>query len=469
MTMLPRRARTRIATLGTLVSLLLLVVFALAVRALAAGIMQADLDDELDTLSVAIGSDLELNGLGEVSHEALRAGVEANALVYRLEHHSAVLFDRNEVLAASGDLGRHVSFSEVSRFLSHREGFFTEREPFSSAHRICRFRVNHLGGRAAGTTLLLFRPIEAIERAGRRLDAALALLVVSGFVITAVVLFAAVGRALEPVERITRFTGELTPADLSQRVTVTAAGEEFRRLSQVINSLLERIETAFVAQRRLVADAAHELKTPVAVIAAEAQDLARGRIEPAAAPASLTMISDTARSLAREIDDLLELARGDAAAAESREPLDLRDVVATAVASIAPLATARGGRIDPMLPATALPFAGDRQRLTRSIANLLSNAVRYAPDGSSVDVEAGRDGDEHFVRVADRGPGIPDADRARIFERFVRLASARSAHPEGSGLGLAIVEQAVRAHGGRIEVRARDGGGAIFEIRLPAV
>jgi signal transduction histidine kinase len=119
-------------------------------------------------------------------------------------------------------------------------------------------------------------------------------------------------------------------------------------------------------------------------------------------------------------------------------------------------------------PAGGARVRGDRSALLRLATNLVSNAAIYSEPGTSVEVACGERGGEAFVEVRDRGPGVPLADRRRIFERFVRLADARASHPEGSGLGLAIVEQVVLAHGGRIEVEDRPGGGSIFRAVVPS-
>jgi signal transduction histidine kinase len=417
-------ARLRIAVTGALVTLVLLAIAAIVARIAIHSILLADLDEELETLSVAIGSDLELRGAAEVPHEALRAGMESNTFVYRLEHHAAVLFDDRGVIAATGDLARHARLPDLRTFARHDERSFTAREPFTGQHRICRIRVSHLGGRAAGTNLLIFRSIETISRTFRLVDAALALLVVAGSLITALVLAIAV------------------------------------------RPLLDRLQRSFDAQRQLVSDVAHELKTPAAVIAAEAQELARGHLSESEAREAQETIARAAAGLAREVDDLLELARIDAAAMQPHQELEIDEAVDDAIAAAAALAKDHGisivreGRAD-------CRIRGDRTGITRAVANLILNSVRYSPRGSRVRVATRQTEKACDIDVADRGPGIPAAERARIFERFVRLPDARRRHPEGSGLGLAIVHQVVRVHGGTVEVLDAEEGGALFRIRLP--
>lgn len=461
-----RKAGTRIAATGAVVTFVVLALSAIAARMIVRTILIGDLDDELETLSVAIGSDLELRGGAELSHEALRAGMESNTFVYRLEHHAAVLFNDRGILAATGDLARHARLPDLRAIARHDERPFTAREPFTGQKRICRFRVAHLAQNASGTTLVIFRSIETVSHTLDIVDGALVVLVIAGFLASALVLTIAMRRALHPVEQITTFTERVTARDLSQHVTVPAAGEEFQRLAAVINALLGRLQLSFDAQQRLVSDVAHELKTPAAVISAEAQELARGHLSHDEAREAQETIARAASGLAREVDDLLELARGDAAAVRHHEEFDVDDAVEDAVTSAAALARERGIVIDREGRADCR-IAGDRAGITRAIANLVVNAVRYSPDGSRVRVASRNLEKACEISVADRGPGIPAAERARIFERFVRLADARRRHPEGSGLGLAIVDQVMRAHAGTVEVLDAEEGGALFRVRLP--
>lgn len=457
-----RRATTRIAATGALVTLATLVLFAVIARVATERIITADLDDELETLSVAIASDLEA---GELQHEALRSGMESNILAYRLEHHSALLFDDARILGATGDLARRAQRASLTPFKQRGESPFTAHEPFTGHQRLCRFRVTHLHEHANGQTLVIFRSIESQARTLETIDGALALLVLAGAAAAAIILTIAIRRALHPVEKITAFTETITARNLNEQVRVDAAGIEFRRLADVINSLLARLAGSFDAQRRLVSDAAHELKTPVAVISAEAQELARGTLSDAEERQSLQVIGKAAAGLAREVDDLLELARGDAAAPRDHEVLELADIVDEAILFAAPMAKERnvGFVVNERANCTRL---GDRAALVRAIANLLTNAARYSPVGSEVEIAVRDEEGRCTIEVADRGPGVPDGDRRRIFERFVRLAPARREHPDGAGLGLAIVDQVVRAHGGSVDVSGRDGGGALFRVVL---
>ncbi|MGE5413373.1 MAG: sensor histidine kinase, partial [Syntrophomonadaceae bacterium] len=181
---------------------------------------------------------------------------------------------------------------------------------------------------------------------------------------------------------------------------------------------------------------------------------------------SLQTSADASKGLAREVDGLRLLARGDAAPPPRVEDLDLHEIAEDAVARAAALG-ARRRIVCAISRSGDTRLRGERAGLFRLVSNLVSNAVLYTAPDTMVEVRVGEDGDRVFVDVADRGPGVAREDRERIFERFVRLDETRAKNPQGSGLGLAIVEQVVSAHGGTVEVREHEGGGAVFRVSLP--
>ena len=461
----PRKARTRIALTGAALSAALLLLLGGGARTVIRERAFHDIDEELRTLAIAVGSDFEMEGFEH--QEALGKGLEANVFEFRLQNHSAILFVGERVLAVSGDLVQPSRTFSLAPYRGRTEDPYTAVEPYSGQRRVCRFLVLRLRGQGAGGTLVIFRSIEPSLRGLARLDKTLVAIVVFGFLGTAAILAFVLYRALRPVEEVTRLAKSVEASDLSKRVPATAGGEEFQRLTGVINSLLERLEHAFQAQRRLVADAAHELKTPIAVLLGEAQDARRPEARPGDRLQSLETIERTARGLAREAENLLQLARADAAPPAPLELVDLGAVAERSVEASRGLAAMRDVQID-LFRENGAPVRGDRAALFRLATNLVGNAASYTDPGTSVEVAAGTRGSEVYLEVRDRGPGVPAADRARIFERFVRLDEARGRHPEGSGLGLAIVDQVARAHGGRVEVEDRPGGGAIFRAIIPA-
>ncbi len=468
MTFRIRKAQNRIALLAAVISMALLATLALLTHLVVRQLTFKEIDEQLRTLSIAIASGLEMEGLDRVEQDVLNAGIEANRLAYRLEHHSAILLNsRGEVILSSGDLALHHDAAVLRALTAHDERPFTAVEPFSGQHLLSRFRIAHLGGASRGSTLVLFRSIEPNLRVLERLDSGLVAFVLLGVFGSTLILMFAVRRAIRPVEAVTEVAETLQASDLSLRVPDTGGGEEFRRLIAVINSLLERLERAFQSQSRLIIDAAHELKTPAAILLAEAQEAARPDTPGPIRQEALDVIVRTSRALGREVDDLLALARSDISESIRRERVDLSAIARQAVDRIAPVATGR----DVKLRLDAAPSAtltGDPALLLRMVINLVRNAVVYSVSGGDVVVEVSAASAAVSLRVSDRGPGIPVEDRARILDRFVRLPEARRIDPEGSGLGLAIVDQVLRQHGASMLIDDRPGGGSVFVINLPA-
>ena len=463
---IPKRARTRLAVSGAVATAVFLALLALGARTVVRRLAFEEIDEELQTLAVAIGSDYELVGLPEEERQALQAGLEANMFEFRLANHSAILFNGDVPVALSGNLLKSQQLVTISDYKDRAaERPYTAVEHYSGQDRLCRFLVAHLQGKARGATLVVFRWIGPTVRALARFDQTLAALILLGFLGTAAILWIAVGRAIRPVEEVTRLAEEAEASDLSRRVSTSSGGEEFRRLAGVINSLFERLERAFRAQRRLVSDAAHELKTPTAVLLGEARDALRPEATEAERRRSLETIAEVSKGVAREVDGLLALARGDAAPPPRMEELDLFELVEEAIAAAAALG-ARRRVVCAVSHDGETRVCGDRPGLLRLVSNLVSNAVLYTKEDSMVEVRVAGTSAGVTLQVADRGPGVARADRDRIFERFVRLDDARRRNPLGSGLGLAIAEQAAQAHGTRIEVEEREGGGSVFTVRF---
>ncbi|MFH8631186.1 sensor histidine kinase [Streptomyces lydicus] len=259
-------------------------------------------------------------------------------------------------------------------------------------------------------------------------------------------------RALRPVEGIRSEMAAITAStDLSRRVPEPAARDEIARLARTTNETLAALEASVERQRRFVADASHELRSPIASL--------RTQLEVGVAHPELLdvpgAVADTVR-LQRLAADLLLLARLDAGERPAGGRVDLAALVREETAQRA------GDRVPVRVgPSEGLEVAGSRSQLGRVLGNLLDNAQRHA--ASSVEVAVVRDGAWAVLRVEDDGPGVPEAERERIFERFVRLDDARARDDGGAGLGLAIARDVAVRHGGSLAVRER----AVFELRLP--
>jgi signal transduction histidine kinase len=249
--------------------------------------------------------------------------------------------------------------------------------------------------------------------------------------------------------------------------------DELSELAGVVNGLLERLESAFAQQRRFMADASHELRTPVAVLRTEADvTLSRPHRTEAEYRDSVAVMRDSARRLGRIVDDLFLLARADAGHLPiRREPLYLEEVVDDAARAVRVLAQERGVRVE-LLPFEDSPFDGDADLLGRVMLNLLDNAVKHSPQGGTVTLALTRVAREYRITVTDEGPGIAADAQPHIFERFFRADKARSRggaeDTSGAGLGLAIGRWIAEAHGGRLDLVRSSVRGTEFRLTLPA-
>ncbi len=270
-----------------------------------------------------------------------------------------------------------------------------------------------------------------------------------------------VGRALSPVERIRARVAEISDADLAERVPVPATGDELETLARTMNAMLARLETAQGAQRRFVADASHELNSPLTSIFG-LLDLADQTGEPVDVDTVRTLLLPEAGRMRALIADLALLARADENATPVRRTdVDLAGIVQAEAERLRAL-----GDLTIAVSTVLAVVSGDPDRLARVVRNLADNAARYARTRLSLTLTV--DGGVVTVEVADDGPGVPEAHRDRVFGRFVRLDASRSRTSGGSGLGLAIVAEIVASHDGAVGVDAGPDGGARFRFSLPA-
>ncbi len=280
----------------------------------------------------------------------------------------------------------------------------------------------------------------------------LALLAVASWVL--------VGRALRPVEAIRAEVADISGRALDRRVPVPPRRDEIGRLASTMNEMLDRLQAASERQRKFVADASHELQSPIAALRAQLEVAIAQPATTDWAATSSDLLAES-RHMERLVRDLLFLARSDGEESVRRiEPVDLDDIVleeATRLRSTAQVRVDASG-------VSAAPLSGNRDELTRLVRNLLENAEHHAE--SRVRIRLSAEGREIILMVEDDGPGVPPAERERIFQRFTRLDEARSRNNGGTGLGLAIVKEITERHGGTVCVE-NAAPGARFAVRLP--
>lgn len=268
---------------------------------------------------------------------------------------------------------------------------------------------------------------------------------------------------VRPLRRLASAVRSLKLGESSPRVGHDAGPGELGELGRAFDSMADSLEEEDRLRRALVADVAHELRTPVAVMQAETEALIDGIVAPSR-EAMVSLHEESVR-LGRLVEDLQTLAEAQAAGLVlTRRPLDLGRVAADAAQSLA--SRFRNGQIDlrEELPPTAA--IGDPDRLYQVAANLLTNAAKFTPAGGTVEVRTFTDGTEAVLEVTDTGPGVPPSERGAIWDRFYRGRAGRA--DRGSGIGLAVVKELVDAHGGTVALESPAAGGARFVVRVPA-
>jgi two-component system OmpR family sensor kinase len=291
-----------------------------------------------------------------------------------------------------------------------------------------------------------------------------------------------VSRSFRPLGRVEKTAAAIAAGDLSRRVDVENPGTEVGRLASSLNAMLAHIESAFAARlaseertRRFAADASHELRTPLVTIRGFSELYRHGALTSTEdVGTAMGRIESEAKRMGSMVEDLLLLTRLDEQRPLQQKPVDLMLVAHDAVVDTQASQRKRdisligldGG------PATPAPVLGDEAKLRQVVGNLVGNAVRYTPEGTPIElavgVRAGDDGQQRSViEVRDHGPGIPDEEAPKIFERFYRADTSRTRETGGSGLGLAIVAAIVGSHSGTVRVVHTEGGGATLIVTLP--
>jgi signal transduction histidine kinase len=429
------RSALAAALVVAVVSVLAGMVLLVTARGILIGNADSAARDRASQVAAAVGSGADLTAL-------LRPSARERTVVQVLDATGAVL-DTSPALAGQAAMSPLRPRGGVQELEERRVG----DEPF---------RIVVLGvATGAGERIVLVG--ESRDSADDATEAILAALVI-GLPVLAVLVGAAtflfVGRSLRPVEAMRRQADSITSRNLHARLPVPPGDDEIAALAETMNTMLDRIESASAAQRRFVADASHELRSPLATIRANADLLGE------AGPPGVRIASESVR-MSRLVEDLLLLARyDDSRAVPRRTDVDLDDL---GYAERERLALEHPG-LTIVAEIVPVRVTGDPDALRRALRNLGDNAARYAAARVTITVRA--DGDRGELVVANDGPPIEVADRERVFDRFVRLDDSRSRAGGGTGLGLPIARDIVAAHGGTIVVDDLAEGAAL-RIRLP--
>ncbi|MFL6451946.1 MAG: sensor histidine kinase [Bryobacteraceae bacterium] len=275
-------------------------------------------------------------------------------------------------------------------------------------------------------------------------------------------------RALKPVDEITRAAKSIGIEDLSQRLAVPKTGDELERLSRTWNEMLARLEDAFSRLSRFTADASHELRTPLAVIRSTAEIAGRRSRTEEAYRSALKAIATESERMTALIDDLLFLARCDANNLDlPMGPVALDEVLRDAEGMLSPAAACRHIELRVVSDTRTETVWGNEAAIRRLVLILGDNAIKYSREGGSVDLVTELRGDQVYLRVQDRGVGIPHSELPLVFQRFYRGTNAREGGNNGFGLGLALASGIAQRHRSAVRVTSTPEQGSSFEVAFP--
>lgn len=424
--------------------------------------LNQDLDLTLSTEATRLIAAMDFESgaphLGSEGPDNLRIGTVA--ALYDSAGKRLLAYDPRQLLPPLPDA--------MSRAAQGRQTFLTGPLPDGTDWRVMTTPVLENGNQIG--ILQVGRPVAEVDATLRQLALLLALAVpLTLLVASAGGLFLA-GRALDPIDRITRAAGAIGADDLSRRLNFRSH-DEVGRLAATFDGMLDRLEGAFRRQRQFTADASHELRTPLTMLASQI-DVALGRERtPDEYVELLQSLREDGSRMAQLVSELLTLARADAGQQLlTEEELDLGELAGSVAEAMQPLALQRGVVLtQQVLTAHTISILGDQTRMTQLVINLVDNALRYTSPGGHVKVVVTEQAGWATLRVEDTGIGIAAEHLPHVFERFYRADSARARTDGGAGLGLAIVQWIAEAHGGQTSVQSTLGQGTTFSVRIPVI
>jgi heavy metal sensor kinase len=276
-----------------------------------------------------------------------------------------------------------------------------------------------------------------------------------------------VKRALRPVDQIVASAEQISSHNLSERLPAAQTGDELERLSVALNRMIERLDHAFQYSRRFVADASHELRTPMTVLQGELESLVQEPRLDAEWRERLGSVLEEIERLVNIVEGLFAISRLDAGEAQVEwVKFDLAQLAASTVDQMSLLGEDKQIQLS-CNGSKGVWVEGDRSRMKQVVVNLLDNAIKYTSEGGAVTLRVTAQNGQAVLEVADNGIGIPTEALPRVFERFYRVDKARSRKQGGAGLGLSIVKSICTAHHGRVEAFSTPGKGSTFRVELP--
>ncbi len=476
--------RTRLTLWYTSVLALVLLIFAVSTYSYLARAARQRTDDSLSDTATSFvsGFDSELADENQVADNAAKEAVVA----FRFRDRQVIVYDQRRNVIATSETPQNMplgnkwfeSPSVRAQLMELIDSASRSRAPYAtllSGENAIRILATAATAGPQRYAVVIANPLHDQEQALEQVRNAFYVAVPLALLIASLGGYFLARKSLRPVVTMGEQAAQIGASNLNARIPVPQNNHELGRLAVIFNDLLARLDQSFGQQRRFMADASHELRTPVAVICGESEvALSRPARETEEYRESLAIVHDEGQRLTRMVEELFMLARADA----GEYPLVLADFylderVNECVRSVRSLAAQKNLQIRYEPPEKEIAFRGDESLIRRMVLNLLHNAIKYTAENGQVRVSVKADSKQCEILVSDTGHGIPEGAQSHVFDRFFRVDKARSREESlngtGAGLGLSIAKWAAELHGGKIVLDHSDAGGTTFIIWLPIV
>jgi heavy metal sensor kinase len=474
--------RVKLTVWYTGVLALMLIIFAVSLYFYLARATRQRTDDALlDTANSFISNfNSEVGDEPQTGDEAVKEAARS----FRFKDQQVIVYDQQRRLIVASNTPKDLSQGndwftlpaakgQLDQLLNSASRSGHSYETFFSGHGAIRAVAVSLPAGLDSYTLLIATPLQNQERTLESARRAFAVAIPAALLLAGLGGYFLARKSLAPVVIMGEQAARIGASNLNERLPVPKNNQELGRLALSFNDLLARLDESFAQQKRFMADASHELRTPVAVVCGESEvALSQKTRSTNEYRESLAIVNDEGQRLTRMVEDLFTLARADA----GEYPLGLADFyldesLHECIRSVRSLAAQKDLEISYQPPAREIAFRGDEPLVRRMVLNLLHNAIKYTPEGGQVRISVKENEGHSEVVISDTGPGIPRAAQPHVFDRFFRVDKARSRdeslNGSGAGLGLSIAKWVAELHGGTIVLDGSNGAGATFVISLP--
>lgn len=331
-----------------------------------------------------------------------------------------------------------------------------------------RVRALHFQKQGASYIVQIGRPIAKLDEEILELIQIIAAGLAAATVLLVGISYVIAGKILKPVSTISRLAKDINDQTLNRRIPLGKNRDELYRLSESLNRMFDRLQEAFDRQKQFIADASHELKSPVTLLLLSLEEAAQRPDLPDGLRRQLIRQTDILRRMSRLIKNLLDLSALEMQETIRADRFDLAELVRSILEDYEDVFAARKIEVAGDIP-PKIPMQGDPEKLQRMLINLVDNAVKYNHEGGSIRISASGKGRDIVLSLSNTGSGIPPGDLAHVFEKFYRVEKSRSPQFGGAGLGLTIVKRIIELHNGRIRIKSEPDGWTRIKIVFPGL